>query len=179
MVYFLPNEFMAPANQVVQEEASLDDEQIEGMMAQLVLAKQTIFDKPTKNRNMRPLYLRGYVNGKPLTKIFVDGGAAVKVMPYTTFRKLSMGPSDLAPTSIILNDFAGNPSDTKGCAHVDLMIGSRHCSLPSLLSKVKEPTVYCLDGTGFMPIAVSHPPCISSSSSGWTMILRSSKQMTP
>jgi hypothetical protein len=26
MVYFLPNEFMAPANQVMQEETSLDDE---------------------------------------------------------------------------------------------------------------------------------------------------------
>jgi hypothetical protein len=49
MVYFLPNEFMAPANQVVQEEASLDGEQIEGMMVQLVLAKQAIFDKPAKN----------------------------------------------------------------------------------------------------------------------------------
>jgi hypothetical protein len=33
MVYFLPNEFMARANQVVQEEASLDDEQLEGLMA--------------------------------------------------------------------------------------------------------------------------------------------------
>jgi predicted aspartyl protease len=41
---------------------------------------------------MRPLYLKGYVNGKPLTKMFVDGGAAVNVMPYTTFRKLGMGP---------------------------------------------------------------------------------------
>jgi hypothetical protein len=33
MVYFLPNEFMAPANQVVQEEMSLeinDDEQLGG-----------------------------------------------------------------------------------------------------------------------------------------------------
>jgi hypothetical protein len=57
--------------------------------------------------------------------MFVDGVAAVNVMPYTTFRKLGMGPSDLTPTSIILNDFAGNPSDTKGCAHVDLMIGSK------------------------------------------------------
>jgi hypothetical protein len=93
MVYFLPNEFMAPANQVVQEEASLDDEQIKGMMAQLVLDKQAIFDKPAKNRHMRPLYLRGYVNGKPLTKMFVDGGAVVNVMPYTTFRKLGMGPA--------------------------------------------------------------------------------------
>jgi hypothetical protein len=36
-----------------------------------------------------------------------------------------MGPGDLTPTSIVLNDFAGNPSDTKGCVHVDLMIGSK------------------------------------------------------
>jgi hypothetical protein len=128
MVYFLPNEFMAPANQVVKEETSLDindDEQLGGLMAQLVLAKQATFDKPAKNQHMRPLYLKGYVNGKPLTKMFVDGGAAVNVMPYTTFRKLGMGPGDLTPTSIILNDFAGNPSDTKGCVHVDLMIGSK------------------------------------------------------
>jgi hypothetical protein len=128
MVYFLPNEFMTPANQVVQEETPLDindDEQLGGLMAQLVLAKQAIFDKPAKNRHMRPLYLKGCVNGKSLTKMFVDGGAAVNVMPYTTFRKLGMGPGDLTPTSIILNDFAGNPSDTKGCVDVDLMIGSK------------------------------------------------------
>jgi hypothetical protein len=128
MVYFLPNEFMAPANQVVQDDAFPDtneDERLAGLMAQLVLAKQATFDKPAKNRHMRPLYLKGYVNGKPLTKMFVNGGAAVNVMPYTTFRKLGMGPRDLTPTSIILNDFAGNPSDTKGRVHVDLMIGSK------------------------------------------------------
>jgi hypothetical protein len=57
-------------------------------MAQLVLAKQATFDKPAKNRHMRLLYLRGYVNGKPLTKMFVDGRAAINVMSYTTFKKL-------------------------------------------------------------------------------------------
>jgi hypothetical protein len=118
---------MAPANQVVQEETSPDIDEAEqlGLMAQLVLAKQATFDKPAKNRHMRPLYLRGYVNGKPLTKMFVDSGATVNVMSYTTFRKLGMGPGDLTPTSIVLNDFARNPSDTKGCVHVDLMIGSK------------------------------------------------------
>jgi hypothetical protein len=68
MVYFLPNEFMAPANQVVQEEASPDineDEKLGGLMAQLVLAKQATFDKSARNRHMSPLYLKGYVNGKP------------------------------------------------------------------------------------------------------------------
>jgi hypothetical protein len=89
MVYFLPNEFMAPANQVVQEEVSPnvnEDEQLRGLMAQLVLAKQATFHKPARNRHMRSLYLKGYVNGKPLTKMFVDGGASDNVMPYTTFR---------------------------------------------------------------------------------------------
>jgi hypothetical protein len=33
-----------------------------------------------------------------------------------------MGLGDLTPTSIVLNDFAGNSLDTKGCVHVDLMI---------------------------------------------------------
>jgi hypothetical protein len=52
MVYFLPNVFMAPANQVVQKETSPDineDEQLGGLMAQLVLAKQATFDKLAKN----------------------------------------------------------------------------------------------------------------------------------
>jgi hypothetical protein len=141
MVYFLSNEFMAPANQVVQEEMSLDvndDEQLGGLMAQLVLAKQATFDKPAKNRHMRLLYLKGYFNGKTLTNMFVDGGAAVNVMPYTTFRELGMGPGDLTPTSKILNDFAGNPSDTRGCVHVDLMIESK-----TLLT-----TFFVIDGKG-------------------------------
>jgi hypothetical protein len=103
----------------------MDEAEQFGLMAQLVLAKKATFDKPAKNRHMRPLYLRGYVNRKPLTKMFVDGGAVVNVMPYTTFRKLGMGPGDLTPTSLVLNDKAGNPSDTKGCVHVDLMIGSK------------------------------------------------------
>jgi hypothetical protein len=127
MVCFLPNDIMAPANQIVRDEVSQDIDEAEqfGLMARLVLAKQATFDKPAKNRHMRPLYLRGYVNGKSLTKMFVDGGAAINVMPYTTFRKLGMGLGDLTPTSIVLNDFAGNPSDTKGCVHVDLMIRSK------------------------------------------------------
>jgi hypothetical protein len=42
MVCFLSNEFMAPTNQVVQEEASPDIDEAEqlGLMAQLVLAKK-------------------------------------------------------------------------------------------------------------------------------------------
>jgi hypothetical protein len=106
---------MASANQIVQEEIlpDMDEAKQVGLMAQLMLAKQATFDKPAKNRHVRPPYLRGYVNAK-LTKMFVDGGAAINVMSYTKFRKLGMDLGDLTPTSIVLNDFARNPSDTKG-----------------------------------------------------------------
>jgi hypothetical protein len=104
---------------------AIDEAEQLGLMAQLLLAKQATFDKTAKNQHMKPLYLRGYVNGKPLTKMFFDVGAAVNVMSYTIFRKLGMGSRDLTPTSIVLNDFTGNPSDTKGCVHVDLMIVSK------------------------------------------------------
>jgi hypothetical protein len=49
-----------------------------------------------------------------------------------------MGPGDLTPTSIVLNDFAGNPSDTKGCVHVDLMI----------ISKTLLTTFFVIEGKG-------------------------------
>ena len=32
--------------------------------------------------------MKGFVDEKPMTKMLVDGGAAVNLMPYATFRKL-------------------------------------------------------------------------------------------
>jgi hypothetical protein len=148
----------------------MDEAEQFGLMAQLVLAKHATFDKPAKNRHMRPLYLRGYVNRKPLTKMFVDGGATVNVMPYTTFRKLGMGPGDLMPTSIVLNDFAGNPSDTKGCVHVDLMIGSKTLLTTFFVLKAKGHIACCLEGIGSMRTAAFHLQCINNLFNGWMMM---------
>ena len=47
-----------------------------------------------------------------MTKMLVDGGAAVNLMPYTTFRKLGKGPGDLIETDMMLKDFGGNASKT-------------------------------------------------------------------
>jgi hypothetical protein len=39
--------------------------------------------------------VKGFVDGKPMTKMLVDGGAAINLMPYTTFRKPGKGLEDL------------------------------------------------------------------------------------
>ena len=49
------------------------------------MIQQAIFDKPVKHRHLKALYVKGCVDGKPMSKILVDGGASVNLMPYTIF----------------------------------------------------------------------------------------------
>ena len=58
--------------------------------------------------------MKGLVDGKPMNKMLVDGGASVNLMSYTTFRKLGKGPGDLMETDMMLKDFGGNTSKTRG-----------------------------------------------------------------
>ena len=63
---------------------------------------------------MKALYIKGLVDETSMGKILVDGGASINLMPYTTFRKLGKGPGDLIETDMMLKDFGGNASKTRG-----------------------------------------------------------------
>jgi hypothetical protein len=58
--------------------------------------------------------MKGFIDGKQMTKMLVDGGAAVNLMPYTIVHKLGKGPRDLLETDMMLKDFGGNASKTRG-----------------------------------------------------------------
>ena len=62
------------------------------------MLQQAIFDKPVKHRHLKALYMKGFVDGKPMNKMLVDGGTSVNLMPYTTFCKLGKGLGDLIET---------------------------------------------------------------------------------
>ena len=49
--------------------------------------------------------MKGFVDGKPVTKMLVDGGAAVNIMPYVMLRKLGKSQDDLSKTDMMLKDF--------------------------------------------------------------------------
>ena len=112
MTFLLPSEFRAPADQ----EVYLDFGELEykEIVANLIVIQQAIFDKPIKHRHLKALCVKGFVDGKPMSKMLVDGGASVNLMPYTTFHKLGKGPGDLIETDMMLNDFEGNASKTRG-----------------------------------------------------------------
>ena len=74
--------------------------------------------------------------------MLVDRGAAVNLMPYTTFRKLGKGLDDLLETDMMLKDFSGNASKTQGAVNVELMIGSK--TLPTTFFVIDDKGAYNL-----------------------------------
>jgi hypothetical protein len=67
MVFTLPAEFGS-------KQADVDE--VEEESAKLILSpEQAVFEKPegAENRHLKPLYINGYVNGKPMSKMMVDG----------------------------------------------------------------------------------------------------------
>jgi hypothetical protein len=120
MVVFLPKEFMALVDSEVCDE--------ELGMAQLTLEpKRAIFEKPEdgKRQHLKALFLKGCVNGKPVTRMLVDGGAAINLMPYTMLHKIGKSDEDLTQTDMMLVDFKGNVSSAQGAICVEVTIGSK------------------------------------------------------
>ena len=110
MMFMLPMEFLAPFS---------DDEEIDfpDQIAQLALDPMTaIFEKPTNDerQHLKALFVKGRVDGQPITKILVVGGSAINIMPYVVYRKLEKGDQDLNKTDMMLKDFEGNVTSVKG-----------------------------------------------------------------
>ena len=120
--------------------------ELEEAMAQLNLEPlPATFEKleDDKRQHFKALLLKGFVDGKPVTKMLVDEGAAMNIMPYVMLRKLGKSQDDLTKTDMMLKDFEGVVSPL------------------SLLLMAKVPTTcYCV-GIGFMPIVAFHLLCIN------------------
>jgi hypothetical protein len=65
-------------------------------IAQMCLSpKKVMFEKP--------LYIQGHINGKPISRMLVDGGTAINLMSYSIFKKLGRENDELVKTNLKLN----------------------------------------------------------------------------
>ena len=125
---------MAPVNSDIESE-------LEEAMAQLTLeVVPSTFENPEddKHQHLEALFLKGFVNCKPVTKMLIDGGATMNIMPYVMLRKLGKSQEDLTKTDMMLKDFEGVVSPALGALCVDLTIGSK--TLPT--------TFFVINGKG-------------------------------
>jgi hypothetical protein len=52
---------------------------------------------------MKPLYIWGHIDGKPISRMLVDGGATVNLIPYSVFKKLEREDDKLVKTNLTPN----------------------------------------------------------------------------
>jgi len=138
MVFMLSMEFLAPFS---------DDEEVDfpDQIAQLGLDPMTaIFEKPSddERQHLKALFVKGRVDGQPISKILIDGGAAINIMPYAVYQKLGKGDQDLTKTDMMLKDFEGNVSPVNGAICVELTIGSK--TLPTTFFVISGKGAYNL-----------------------------------
>ena len=114
MVYYFPTELCAT------------DE--EGEVARLDFGpKNAIFEKPKESvTHLKPMFPKGHINGSPVARMLVDGGAVVNLMPYSVFKKLGLRDEELIKTNMVLNGFEGKAkTEAKGVMYVELTVGSK------------------------------------------------------
>ena len=99
-----------------------------------------IFEKPSddERQHLKALFVKGRVDGQRVSKILIDGGAAINIMLYVMYQKLGKEDQDLTKTDMMLKDFEGNVSPAKGALCVELTIGSK--TLPT--------TFFVINGKG-------------------------------
>jgi hypothetical protein len=112
----------------------------EEKVSQLALGPQdAIFKKPMElEDHLKLLYIRGHLNGIPVARMLVDGGATVNVMPYFTFKKLGKTDAELIKMSMTLTGIGGDgPISPKGVTFVKLTMGSKTIPTAFFIAEVQ------------------------------------------
>jgi hypothetical protein len=66
--------------------------------------REALFEKPEElSQHLKPLYVRGHIDGRPISRMLMDGGAVINLMPYSVFKKLGRQDDELVKTNLTLN----------------------------------------------------------------------------
>jgi hypothetical protein len=89
--------------------------------------KEAIFQKPKATKNhLKALYMKGHINGKPISRMLVDGGSIVNLMPYSLFKKLGGSDDELIKTNMTVSGVrGGEPMGAKGVISMEITVGSK------------------------------------------------------
>jgi hypothetical protein len=100
--------------------------------------KEVMFEKPKESsQHLKPLYIRGHIDRKPVSKMLVDGGTAINLMPYTIIKKLGREDDELMKTNLTLNGVEGNPIEARGVISMELTIASKSLAVAFFIVEVQ------------------------------------------
>jgi hypothetical protein len=107
---------------------------------QLTLGPQdAVFKKPTESKDhLKPLYIHGHLDGTSVDRMLVDGGSAVNVMSYSTFKKLGKTDAELIKMNMMIMGIRRDgPIGPKGVASMELTVGSKTIPTTFFIAEVQ------------------------------------------
>ena len=101
--------------------------------------RDAVFQKPKESDNhLKALYMRGHLNGKLISRMLVDGGAIVNLMPYSLYKKLGGKDEELIKTNMTVSGVGGGDLiGGKGVASIELTVGSKTLATAFFVSEVQ------------------------------------------
>ena len=89
--------------------------------------QKAILEKPyiEMTRHIKPLYVRVHLNGKSVTKVLINNGSSVNVMPLRMLRALERNISDLIEIEVTVSAFTREVSKTLAILPIDITIGNK------------------------------------------------------
>jgi hypothetical protein len=108
-------------------------------VAQMCLSpKEVVFKKPEESsQHLKPLYVWGHIDEKPISRMLIDGGAIINLMSYSIFKKLGRNDDELMKINPTLNGVGGNPMEARGVISMELTIGSKSLAIAFFVIEVQ------------------------------------------
>jgi hypothetical protein len=89
-------------------------------------AERVLFEQPENpGAHMKPLFIRGHLDGTLIGHMLIDGGASINILPLSLFKKLNHIEGDLKHTNLSLSSFTGDPTEAKGIIYKEVTVGSK------------------------------------------------------
>ncbi|KAM2452179.1 hypothetical protein ACFX1W_009530 [Malus domestica] len=105
---------------VAEAESTTKDYSLKAALAELFPRSSS-----AKLHHLKPLYVTAHIEGYPVSKVFVDCGATVNIMPLNIMRALRRSNDELIPSGITMSSFVDDKSQTKGVLPLTVNIAGR------------------------------------------------------
>ena len=104
--------------------------------------KNSFFERPDQSmkNHLKPLFIRGKVEGVGINNILVDGGEIVNLMPQFMLKRIGMFDTDIKSHNMVLSKYEGKIGHTLGVVQLDLILGS--IIRPTMFMVIESKTNY-------------------------------------
>ena len=128
----------------------------------LVKPKEIKFKKWTKVGHLKPFYIKTHMNGKPISRVLIDGGVVLNVIPYSMVKMLGKSRKDLKETNMTMSNFTGKSTPVFDFLIVELIVGSKTTNTVFFIVDAKPRYNILLAKSGFRLINTYLPHFISN-----------------